>query len=112
VFSTIDLAFGPVVNPGKGCNVFRVVLRCDYKDGNPEKFFTHRQYLFKGEDDDTNKDKIFYADGNYFPVYNNDLATAYARAVADWENRVKRSVTDWPLASSEDITRFLNDLKK
>lgn len=104
--TTRNIAFSPVVRPGKGFNLFRIVLRADYdKNNKPTSFYTHTQTLLMHPDDES-RDLLSYATGVYFPVHG-DGEDDCKKA---WNNFLKRSakaMKEWPIASGEDFDRFM-----
>lgn len=102
---TYDIATSPVVRPGKGFNIYRIVLRVDYdKHGKPTSYYTHTQCLLMHPDDES-RDLLSYATGVYFPVHG-DGADDSKKA---WHNFIKRSakaMKEWPVVNAEEFARF------
>lgn len=104
---THDIATSPVVRPGKGFNIYRIVLRVDYdKNGKATSYYTHTQTLLMSPSPDETQDLLSYASGNYFTVFG-DGADACKKA---WNNFLKRSVKamkEWPVVNAEEFARFV-----
>ena len=99
-------------------NCYRVVLRCDYQNGMAVKFYTHRQMLLERDPSDSrSKDMLSYDHGCYFPVYGETpgpegIKDAYEKALANWMKRMTESNREWPLATYEMATKFMEMARK
>lgn len=107
------LAASPIVNPGKGCNNYRVVLRVAYNErGQIEQFCVSKQVLLH-EDQELapgSKDTLSWGNGDYFPVYTGaarrDPAPVLERAFAKFQAASAEAMKEWPLVDFADWQRF------
>ena len=112
-------AAGPVVNPGKGCNNYRVVLRAAYNQhGDIEQFCVSRQFLLHSNEElaPGSVDQLSWGNGDYFPVYSGavkrDHKPVLERALARFHALNTEAVTEWPLVDFADWQRFQVALMK
>ena len=84
------IAASPLVSPGKGCALRRIVLRAHYEGDKITKLVTHNQYFYTG-------DITAFGDGNYF--------TDYGRALQDFYKRSSKEA-EFPLATKDELERF------
>ena len=107
------LAASPIVNPGKGCNNYRVVLKAGFnKHGEIEQFVVTRQYLCH-EDQELapgSKDMLSWGNGEYFNLSGTgpgrDHKPVLEKAFARWQALSAEAVKEWPLVDFADWQRF------
>jgi hypothetical protein len=107
------LAASPIVNPGRGCNNYRVVLRVAYNErGKIEQFCVSKQLLLHANEAlaPGSKDMLSWGNGDYFPLYGSapdrDHKPALEKAFAHFHKLSAEAMTEWPLVDFADWQRF------
>lgn len=108
------IAASPIINPGKGCNNYRVVLKAGYNQyGQIEQFVVTRQYLLHADEQlaPGSVDTLSWGNGEYFNVYlgggKPDHKPVLEKAFARFQVASNEAMREWPLVDFADYQRFM-----